>query len=217
MNLLRKFLEKELNIPPDDFTGKFIEYEKYLLEWNQKINLMSRKTTSIETHILNSVFFLKKYDIPRNSKIADVGTGGGFPGIPLKILRDDLQITLIDSIGKKINAVEDITRKMNLTNIDSVTSRVEDLTKQKQFYKTYDLVISKSVGTIDNLWDWGKNLLKPEGEMICIKGGDLSEEILSLEKKFRHIDYRIIEYEFDTVYVIEDKKAVIIKKSQQIL
>lgn len=196
---------------------KFTEYEKYLLEWNQKINLMSRKTTSIETHILNSVFFLKKYDLPLNLKIADVGTGGGFPGIPLKILRSDLQMTLIDSIGKKINVVQDIILKMNLTNIDSVTSRAEDLTKQKPFYKTYDAVISKSVSTIDNLWNWGKNLLNPEGEMICIKGGDLSEEILALKEKFRHIEYRIIEFEFDPVYVIEDKKAVIIKKSQQIL
>ncbi|MEZ4821729.1 MAG: RsmG family class I SAM-dependent methyltransferase [Ignavibacteria bacterium] len=113
MNLLKKFLNDELHLDAEIYIEQFIKYETLLLDWNKKINLISRKSTSIEDHILNSIFFLTRYDISGIRSLVDIGTGGGFPGIPLKILYPDLEMVLLDSIRKKIIVVEDIAEQMN--------------------------------------------------------------------------------------------------------
>jgi 16S rRNA (guanine527-N7)-methyltransferase len=211
MQTLKLFLGKELNIKDDKIIDKFRNYNKLILEWNSKINLVSRKTTSIESHILNSIFFLTKYSIPQNSRIIDIGTGGGFPGIPLKFLRNDLNITLLDSIQKKINAVTDITFKLGLKEIHSICGRAEDLAEKKEYSKKFDIVIAKSVSSLDNLYSWSIKLVKDKGKMIFIKGGDIKEEISALRNKYKNVNCEIIEFEFDDIYGIEDKKIVIIK------
>jgi 16S rRNA (guanine527-N7)-methyltransferase len=215
MQILKLFLEKELNIKNDKIIENFINYEKLLFEWNIKINLVSRKTTSIESHILNSIFFLAKYTFPGNSKIIDIGTGGGFPGIPLKIIMSGLNIMLADSIQKKIKAVKDIISKLELNDVRIICGRAEDLSKKKEYSKKFDIVIAKSVSTLDNLYAWSVELAKNRGEMIFIKGGDISGELISLENKFKNIDYKIINYDFDKIYGIEDKKIVLIKNKNR--
>ena len=102
MKLLESFLYDELKITDKNVYERFLQYNELLMEWNSKINLISRSSESIEAQVLNSIFFLKNYPIPANSCIADIGTGGGFPGIPLKILDDSLNILMADSILKKV-------------------------------------------------------------------------------------------------------------------
>lgn len=212
MELLKTFLEKELKIADKNIIGKFEQFNKYLLDWNSKINLISRNSKSIETQVLNSIFFLTKYTIPANSGIVDIGTGGGFPGIPLKILRDDLNLVLNDSIIKKINAVKDIVKNLGFNNTEVLSGRAETISINSAYRKKFDIVTAKSVATLDKLYDWSKSFLNENGKMIFIKGGDITEELNTLKKKNRNISIEVIEYNFESIYEIEDKKIVIIKK-----
>jgi 16S rRNA (guanine527-N7)-methyltransferase len=214
MQKLKLFLEKELNINYGIVMEKFRDFDKFILEWNSKINLVSRKTTTIESHILNSIFFLTKYALPANSKIIDIGTGGGFPGIPLKILMNGLNVTLTDSIQKKIKAVEDITSKLGLNDVRILCGRAEDLAKKKEYSKKFDIVIAKSVSTLENLYSWSIELAKNRGEMIFVKGGNIEDELIAFNKKFKNVNYEIIEFKFDKIYGIEDKKIIIIKNKK---
>ena len=211
MKLLSVFLEKELHVTNADvLISQFEKYEELLLNWNKKLNLVSRKTTSIDDHILNSIFFITEYKLDGNENIIDIGTGGGFPGIPLKILYPDLNLTLLDSVHKKVKALADIIEKMKFKNTTAVCSRAEDLSKEKDYSKKYDISISKTVASIDELYTWGSVFLNENGKMICIKGGDISDELDAFKKKNPHIKSEIINFRFDDEYKIEDKKIVVI-------
>jgi 16S rRNA (guanine527-N7)-methyltransferase len=211
MELLKRFIKYELKDNREEIINKFILYNKLLLEWNSKINLISRNSESIETQVLNSIFFLARYNFPENAKVADIGTGGGFPGVPLKILYDRLDILLIDSIQKKMNALNDIIKKLRLKKAEVKCERAENLTVDLFYKNKFDLVTAKSVATLDKLYNWSKSLLKDEGEMIFIKGGDISEEINVLKKKNISLTVEVLDFKFDSIYNIEDKKVVIIK------
>jgi 16S rRNA (guanine527-N7)-methyltransferase len=210
MQKLKLFLEKELNISSVVIIEQFKEYERLLLDWNKKINLVSRNTVSIENHILNSIFFLTKFSFKDDSKLVDVGTGGGFPGIPLKILFPSLNITLLDSIGKKIKVLENIISKLELEKINALGGRGEDISKQKEFKNNFEYAVSKSVSSLSDLWKWSKDFLKENGMMINIKGGDISKETNSLKKMYNNIKIDIINFQFSDIYGITDKKIVVI-------
>lgn len=211
MKLLEQFLDKELGAPQTaDKLQLFTHYEEILLGWNEKINLVSRKTGSIENHILNSIFFLKKYPLTGNEKMIDIGTGGGFPGIPLKILYPDIELSLLDSIQKKTMVLTDITSMMGL-DAEILTGRAEELSKNPNYKAKFDVVISKAVSTLSNLYNWGRGFLNTGGRMICLKGGTLDSELLELSLKNR-VKTETIEYSFPSEYNIEDKKIVIINQ-----
>ena len=211
MNLLKKFLSDELHLNPDKYLSDFMRYEKLLLEWNTKINLVSRKTDSIEDHILNSIFFLTKFNFENIKSIADIGTGGGFPGIPLKILYPGLKLLLVDSIQKKVNVLNDIIEKMELKNTEAICGRAEIVSEETNYRNKYDCVISKAVADLDKLYDWGNGLLNDKGTMICIKGGDIEKELTELKKLRYNFKVEVVNFDFEKIYGIEDKKIVIIK------
>lgn len=213
MELLRRFLANELGIDPDTIIGQFQKYETALLDWNERINLVSRKTHSIEEHILNSIFFLSKADISETVSLADIGTGGGFPGIPLKILFPKIGVTLIDSIRKKITALDGIIEQAGFTGINTVCSRVEYLAGQNEFRSSFDVITAKAVAPLYKLYEWSAELLAPNGRMIFIKGGDIVKELNDLKKISGKNSVEVVTFEFDPVYGIEDKKTVIINKS----
>ncbi len=212
MELLKRFIEKELRKDPSLFINEFVIFEKLLLEWNKKINLISRKSISAEDHIINSVFFLTKYSFENVKTVADIGSGGGFPGIPLKLLFPEISISLVDSIKKKVNVQQDIIEKMELKKIEALCGRAEDLSVMPKYRSKYDVVISKAVSSLDNLYLWGKNFLNSKGEMICIKGGSIEEEISSLLKQNKNLSVEVVSFDKLLQYSVEDKKIVVIKK-----
>lgn len=167
-----------------EFTPKQLDQFRALApvykEWNEKINVISRKDIDslYEKHILHSLAIAAVTDLPDGLQVLDLGTGGGFPGIPLAIFFPEVKFHLVDSIGKKIKVVEAVAEALNLTNVTTAHSRAEEIKNRK-----FDLVVSRAVAPLKDLLSWSKPLIrkgaaedKPSG-LICLKGGDLAQEI----------------------------------------
>ncbi|HAF29866.1 MAG TPA: 16S rRNA (guanine(527)-N(7))-methyltransferase RsmG [Bacteroidales bacterium] len=175
-------------------------------EWNNKINVISRKDIDqlYERHILHSLAISKIIHFKPNTTILDVGTGGGFPGIPLAILFPECNFHLIDSIGKKIKVVQEISNSLGLTNLTSEQIRAEDI-KNK-----YDFVVSRAVAAFPLFYDWVKTKLKKDSRnelkngIIYLKGGDLDEELKDFKSKIKTFNIS----EFFTESFFETKKII---------
>ena len=156
------------------------ELERLYNDWNLKINVVSRK--DIEQiylrHVLHSMCIAKFISFKANSNVIDVGTGGGFPGIPLAILFPEVNFTLVDSIGKKLKVVEEVVSGLNLSNVKTIHSRAEDLTSGQ-----FDFVVSRAVAYMPTFVHWTQHLLSKKNRhqiangILYLKGGDLEEEL----------------------------------------
>lgn len=151
------------------------QYNDLLLEWNKKINLVSRKKSDISDLIADSHLYFEAIDFKPGTKILDIGTGGGIPGIIIAINHPEAELVLVDSIQKKINVVSDIIKRMELTNAKAICTRVEELGNEYSGY--FDYVVARSVTVLQDLCKWAKPLLKHEGKVITVKGGDIAGEI----------------------------------------
>jgi 16S rRNA (guanine527-N7)-methyltransferase len=175
-------------------------------DWNSKINLISRKDIEnlYEKHILHSLGIAQVIHFTDNSAILDVGTGGGFPGIPLAILFPNVWFLLVDSIGKKIKVADDIARQIGLTNVECKQERVEDEKNQ------FDFVVSRAVMPLPDLVKVAKkNIIReqqnalPNG-FLCLKGGDIQAELKPFKNKA--IEYNLSDY-FDEEF-FKTKKII---------
>jgi 16S rRNA (guanine527-N7)-methyltransferase len=167
-----------------DFTEKqlhqFGALQELYTDWNNKINVISRKDIDglYLKHVLHSLAIATIIDFKPGSHVIDIGTGGGFPGVPLAIFFPEVNFHLVDSIGKKLKVIEGVKEGIGLTNVTTQHTRAEEI-KNRQF----DFVVSRAVAPLKDLWHWGKPLIKRGGEqelpngLICLKGGDLASEI----------------------------------------
>jgi 16S rRNA (guanine527-N7)-methyltransferase len=178
--------------------GIFIEKEQVemferlhdeLVYWNERINLISRKDVENiwERHFLHSLAILKYYEPPKKARCIDIGTGGGFPGVPLKIARQDLHMLLVDSIAKKIKMAGMFAQHTALRDISARTARTEELVKEPGFKKSFDVVFARAVAPLVELLDWTKDLRKPQAPLVTLKGGDLKEEIAAAKDVFKNM------------------------------
>lgn len=167
--------------------AQFQELSNLYAEWNEKINVISRKDIEhiYEKHILHALAIAKFQDLS-NKKVLDVGTGGGFPGIPLAILFPNAHFTLVDSIGKKIKVVKAVAEALGLENVEAYHQRAEK-TKGK-----FDFVVSRAVTRMKNFLHWINQKIeadKPEDNcgVIALKGGDLEEEMAEIKRMYQEI------------------------------
>ena len=158
---------------------QFEQMEGLYQDWNKKINVVSRKDVDelYLRHVLHSLGIAKVVQFHKGTEVLDVGTGGGFPGIPLAILFPETKFTLVDSIGKKIKVVDEVRRGLSLQNVQAIQSRVEDLPSQ------YHFVISRAVAAMPTFVRWVKGKIKkksvqsPPNGILYLKGGDLEGEL----------------------------------------
>ena len=156
---------------------QFYNYMNLLIEWNKKINLtaITEPDEIILKHFVDSLT-ISKY-ISDGTKVVDVGTGAGFPGIPLKIVRQDVDITLLDSLQKRINFLEEVINELNLEKIKTVHSRVEDFGKNKEYREEFDIATSRAVANLSTLSEYLLPLVKVGGKVISMKGSLIQEEL----------------------------------------
>ena len=185
---------------------QFTELKEVYTFWNEQINVISRKDLDqfYERHVLHSLAIAKIQSFNDGSRILDIGTGGGFPGVPLAILFPNCHFVLVDSIGKKIKVVNEVCEALGIKNITTHHSRAEEIKEQ------FDFIVSRAVTAMPSFLKWVKGKFKLENNnklrngILYLKGGDLSEEMKTVKQKVKyHNISRFFDYEF-----FETKKVV---------
>jgi 16S rRNA (guanine527-N7)-methyltransferase len=185
---------------------QFDRLQELYEDWNSKINVISRKDMEqfYVHHVLHSLGIAKVMSFQPGTKILDIGTGGGFPGVPLAILFPEVHFHLVDSIGKKINVVKEVCRALKLSNVEPQQARAEELVRK------YDFVISRAVTRMVNFYPWVKGKIKQEdfnefqNGILYLKGGDVDEEMEELDKSY--VTYHLEDYFKEDFF--ETKKVV---------
>lgn len=195
MNILKKYFP---NLSAEQIQ-KFEQLLPLYSEWNEKINVISRKDLDnfYERHVLHSLSIANVISFQPGETVLDIGTGGGFPGIPLAILFPETQFILSDSIAKKITVVNEVKTALQLTNVVTIAERAENIKQE------VDYVVTRAVAKMSDLLFWSKN--KHPKKIIALKGGDLKEELEPIKKNIRIVELKdFFEEEF-----FETKKIVI--------
>lgn len=206
-------------------------YVAGLCDWNKKINLISRKDASHvwTKHIAHCISLLSAVRIPDGSRIVDIGTGGGLPGIPIKILRPDLSFLLIDATRKKTDAVSDIVGSLGLGRLEVAWGRAETVASQSKFNRKFDFSIARAVSSLVELIEWAKPFLAEspdavKGEtqnvpvqvrppaLIAFKGGDISGELREVGRRHKSVAVHVVDLSQSTKLVPDcsEKKLVIV-------
>lgn len=192
---------------------KFSRLKELYTFWNEQINVISRKDLDrfYERHVLHSLAISKIQSFKDGSRILDIGTGGGFPGVPLAILFPNCQFVLVDSIGKKIKVVNEVCEALQITNVRTHHSRAEDIKEQ------FDFIVSRAVTAMPTFLKWVKDKFLAENKnklrngILYLKGGDLSEEMKPIKQKIKYNDIsKFFDYEF-----FETKKVVYIDMNKK--
>lgn len=203
-------IDIELN---EEQLDMFYLYMNLLLEWNEKINLtaITDPQEIIIKHFIDSLT-ISKY-IKNKQNLIDVGTGAGFPGIPLKIVNEDIKITLLDSLNKRIYFLNEVIEKLNLKNIEAKHGRVEEFGKNKNYREKYDIATSRAVANLTTLSEYLIPLVNIGGEVISMKGQEINEEVSNAKNAIKILGGKI--ENIDKFYLPDSdikRNIIIIKK-----
>ena len=189
--LLFQYAKKLEIVLSENYIKKFYEYMLLLLEWNEKINLTSitDEKDIVLKHFVDSITICKY--IPKNAKLLDVGTGAGFPGIPVKIVRDDVEVVLLDSLNKRILFLDDVINKLNMKNIRAIHGRAEEFGRNKDFRQCFDVVTSRAVANMAVLSEYLIPFSKLGGKCVIMKGADFEEELNNSKKAIKVLGGKI--------------------------
>lgn len=193
---------------------QFFTYKELLIEWNKKMNLtaIEQEEDIITKHFIDSLS-IASY-IPDTAKVIDIGTGAGFPGIPLKILKKDLSITLLDSLNKRITFLEEVIRNLSLENIQAVHARAEELAHKEEYREQYDIAASRAVAPMHTLLEYMLPYVKIGGKCICMKGPNLQEESKDLQNCLETLGGKIEKIEEIVLPETEIKRNIMLIKKE---
>ena len=210
---LDKFLNglEELHIVlSEEQINQFIRYYEMLVEKNKVMNLtaITEFDEVIEKHFLDSLSLIKVYDLTKEVSVLDMGTGAGFPGIPLKIAFPELKVTLVDSLNKRILFLQEVIDTLQLKNFDALHARAEELGKNKSYREQFDLVVSRAVANLASLGEYCIPFAKLGGNFISYKSGEIEEEVKNAKNAVFLLGGKVKEvYKFD---LYEQKRSFVV-------
>ncbi len=191
------------------------QFERFvgdILYWNERVNLISRRDTDQIWlhHMLHSVALFFTGAMPKSGRVIDIGTGGGLPGIPLKIVNPKYDVTLLDSIAKKVSTTGMIAGHVTQQGLRAVRLRAEELVNDAKLKGPYDLVVSRATAPLVDLMKWSLPILRPQSPLLTLKGGELTEEIRQAQTKFPGASIAVIPLRVRGVdwFASEEKKVV---------
>lgn len=173
----------------------FILYKELLEEWNQKINITTI-TDSFEIdikHFVDSITPLTTEFFKENIKLIDIGTGGGFPGLPIKIMREDIEVVLVDSTKKKVSFLADVIDKLGLEKIQAIHGRAEEMGRNTDYREKFDIAISRAVAQLNTLCEYCLPFVKVGGYFIAMKGPDVKEEVEEASNSIKLLGGKLID------------------------
>ncbi len=179
MNDLRNFIEQLHIAKPEEKEAQLIKYMEGVLEWNQKVNLtaITDRNEFIQKHFIDSLLCADTLEFTESSSICDIGTGGGFPGVPLAICYPDKQFTLMDSLEKRLKIVRQLCDDIGINNVQVIHGRAEELARREEYREQFDLCVSRAVANMRVLSEYCLPFVKTGGSFIAYKGPDCRAEI----------------------------------------
>lgn len=192
--LLKGIKELDLELTETD-KERFSDYKGLLKEWNEKINITTiTEDSEVDIkHFLDSLTALSLDLFEGKKNIIDIGTGGGFPGIPLKIMKEDLDVTLLDSLNKRIIFLNEVIENLNLKGIKAIHGRAEELSRKVEYREKYSIAVSRAVASLDTLSEYCLPFVKVGGHFVAMKGPDIKEEIQSSHNAIEILGGKIVE------------------------
>lgn len=217
-NIIKEKAEQQGIAMSEDLLAKLKIYSEELKEWNEKINLTA--ITDDEgiaiKHFIDSLMLLKYVNIPENSKIIDVGTGAGFPGLVLAAARGDVHVTLLDSTGKKLKVVEDIAAKMGLENYKILNMRAEEAGQKTEYRESFDFATARAVAELRVLSEYCLPFVKKDGYFVSMKGALADMEIENATNALKVLSGKIEEKYSFNLCDSGERNIIKIKKISQI-
>lgn len=209
---IKEIFEKHKIVLSEEQEKQFLKYYDFLVSENQKYNLtaITSKEEVFYKHFLDSV--LPESEITENAKIIDIGSGAGFPAVPLKIVRSDLKFTLVDSLNKRVNFLNELFILLNLSDIKAVHARAEDFIKENR--ESYDFAVARAVAPLNTLLEYMVPYLKVGGRCLIYKSQKLEEEIVEAKKAMEILSVKIVkvlEYELGDA----SRKILIVEKTEK--
>lgn len=213
--LLREELKKTKKELNREQIEKFYKYMQLLIEWNEKINLTSivEPKEIIIKHFLDSLTISKH--INKKSTVIDIGTGAGFPGIPIKIEQEDIKMTLLDSLNKRIKFLEEVIKDLSIKDIQAIHGRAEDFGQNANFREEYDVCVSRAVAQMNVLIEYMLPFVKLNGICICMKGPEVENELKNAEHAIKELGGKIEKVEKLSLSGNENQRSIIIIKKIQ--
>lgn len=191
-------------------------YSEMLLEWNEKINLtaITDPTDISNKHFLDSIMPLNKLMLPRNASLIDVGTGAGFPGIPIKIIRDDIDITLLDSLNKRINFLKEVSQTLHFKKCNCVHLRAEDGGRKPGMREHFDVAVSRAVANLEVLSEYCLPYVKVGGIFVAFKAGEVEDELVDAKAMIGNLGGTVREViKRGIPYTDQQRSFVVIEKT----
>lgn len=173
---------------------QFLTYYEMLVEWNGFMNLtaITKYDEVMKKHFIDSISLIKAYDVNKPASAIDVGTGAGFPGLALKIAYPNLQVTLLDSLNKRIQFLNEVIEKLGLTGVETIHGRAEDFAKPGKLREKFDLCVSRAVANLSTLSEYCLPFVKVGGQFISYKSEKITEEMTAAENAIRILGGKVV-------------------------